>query len=288
VELEAKGSIKKVPVEGKVDGSYTRSRRFSDALTEETRTSHTEGSESMGDAQPIAIEAVPLDALLKPYLFSDRDAGALESDLKPRREILHRVLTEHVFRLNPLAQALDKFSILELDVEGFSIRWTGQARDVFGGIMVRWPGDGVQDQHAGGFAEKDGTCSRTIWHRQNQAGAAATMARGTVERPMPGRRFAYYFADKDAQLDGLEFRIGVDLKERAAFEPKVGQGGATAVKLATLAALPEPLDRNEGWVGSQVMIGDVTLRLRYRRSRIGWIAPLKRLEVEDKLCKNLP
>lgn len=238
----------------------------------------------MDDAEPIAIEAVPLYELLRPHYFSRRESGAMEEDLRSRREILNRVLDEEYFPSDGAAQLRDQLRILELEVVGFSTKQIGHTRDVFGHVKVERPGDGFQDPYGDGFAPDGDRRTSTIWQRQNQAGAAVTMKAGHVEPPQPARRSMYFFADPKAVLDRLVFRVGVDLQERAAFEPRVGKGWATAVKLQTIADLPEPIgDGHDAWIPAEVAIEDATVQIRYRRSRIDWIAPLKRQEIENQI-----
>lgn len=284
VELEAEGSIKGVPVNGTVSGSYKRSERFRQAVTDEKTTLRKLGSETMDDAEPIAIEAVPLGELLFPHYFSHRESGAMEEDLRSRREILNRVLMEDYFPFNDTAQVRDQLRILELEVEGFESKQIGRTRDVFGHVKVRRPPDEFQDPSADGFAPDGSRLSSTIWQRQNQAGAAVTMKAGHVEPPQPTRQFVYFVAGPGTALTDLAFEIGVDLQERAAFEPKVGRGWKTAVALQTIADLPEPLgDGHDAWIPAEVAIEDATVQIRYRRSRIDWIAPLKRQEIENQI-----
>jgi hypothetical protein len=265
--LEAKGSIKGVPVSGKVEGGYTRTDGFENAMKDELSRAVDTGTES--EPQPIEITLAPLSDLLDPAILQD---DSIYADWEARAPMLRQAIRKWGHgSADPEDLQLRAF---ELEVVSFTPTSRADRRELYGWLDIIRCEDSI------------GPAARTrIWDRskgsreifnQNASGVENTWVRSA--RVMQVFRAGSFSRERGfaACISMIDFLSNTGMGDYK--NPQVVKFGWVEERTQLLPGDGPRSGRLTGeWVSATWQIGRMNLTMRARETPM-WMVPPEALK----------
>ncbi len=264
--LEAKGSIKGVPVSGKVEGGYSRIDGFERLVKDETAITQTSGTDA--EPQPIEITLAPLSDLLDPAILKD---DSVYDDWRWRAPMLRAAIRAHCGGTDPLDD-LD-VRVFELEMLGFAPVGRNDEKSLYGWLDLMWIADSVKAAGKTRIWDRSKAGGSRVNFHANKSDFESTWVSGTTPRVMQVFRAKDYAPDKSfaACISMIDYNTNSGLGDYA--NPyRITFGGIEKQTRLLTGDGPRGERLTGDWTQADLQSGRMTMRVRFRETPL-WLVP---------------
>lgn len=265
--LEAKGAIKGVPVNGKVEGGYARVDGFDTVMKDELAKKVYVGTDD--EPQPIEIAFAPLSDLLDPAILQD---DSIYGDWSWRQPMLRAAIRAHCGGADAV-EDLD-VRVFELEMLGFAPMDRKDEKSLHGWLDLNWVADSVKAAGKTRIWDRSKAGGSRVNFRANESDLENTWVQGTTPRVTQVFRAKDYARDKGfaACISMIDFNTNSGLGDYA--HPQVVTFGWVEDRTTLLPGDGPRGERLTGdWTTATWESGRMYLKMRVRETPLWMLTP---------------